>query len=402
MSKKRIGMGLIGPGFIATHHIDAVRRLGNVDVVAIADYCQEAADKRAKDLNVDRAYGRFEDLVNDPDIDVIHNTTPNYLLSPVNRMVLEAGKHIICDKPLALNADEARQLRDIAMASRKAHVLIFNYRCHPAVQQARLMSAAGELGPIPLIHGHYMQDWLTEPETYSWRLDPSKGGASSALGDIGLHWCDLAQHVSGARIVSVLADLTTVVPVRYVTDPAQQAFSKGALEGSRQVRIESEDLACVLLRFDTGARGSLIVGQVLPGHKNDLTLELCGRKLSVRWQQEQPNELWLGRTAGPNCTLTKDPSQLLPEAQRYSRLPGGHQAGWSDAFFNVISDAYTWIRSDGDPEAKPAATATFEDGYRMGCVVEAMLRSYAKGGVWEDVDAGQECAAKPAAMQNVG
>jgi predicted dehydrogenase len=232
-----------------------------VDIVAIAAHNQESADRRAKDLNVDRAYGRFEDLITDPDIDVVHNTTPNDLHCPVNRLALAAGKHIICDNPW--HSMLGKLVSSVMPQLRQArHTYWFSTTAAIPPFSRRVMISAGELGTIPFIHGQYLQDWLTAPEVYTWRLDPSKGGASSALRDIGSHWCDLAQHVSGARIVSVLADLTTVVPVRYVTDQRRQAFSKERDTSGTTIEMVSEDLASVLLRFNSGAKGSVSVGQV--------------------------------------------------------------------------------------------------------------------------------------------
>jgi predicted dehydrogenase len=383
---KRLGMGLIGPGFVAAHHIDAVRRLGDVDVVAIAGSSQQSADRKAHEYKVERSYGDFHALIADPDVQVIHNTTPNYLHLPVVMAALQAGKHIISDKPLGLNPADARAMRDAALAAKVGHVVTFNYRGNPLVQQARGMVAGGETGDVSFVHGCYLQDWMTDPEVFSWRSDPAKGGSTSALGDIGSHWCDLAEHVSGLRIVSVLADLTTVIPIRYSSGGSAEAFA-GRKTGDRtEVRVKSEDLASVLLRFEGGAKGCFSVGQVLPGHKNDLQLELNGRTCSLKWKQEEQNELWIGRHDRPNAILMKDPSLVSPAVRRYTRLPGGHQESWADAFFNVISDAYRWIREGAAPEAKPEMLPTFEDGYRSNCLVDAMLRSNARGGVWESVD----------------
>ncbi|MEO8735431.1 MAG: Gfo/Idh/MocA family oxidoreductase [Edaphobacter sp.] len=382
---KKIGMGLIGPGFVAAHHIDAVRRLGDVDVVAIAGSSQQSADKKAHEYKVDRAYGDFHALIADPDVQVIHNTTPNYLHLPITMAALQAGKHVISDKPLAMNSEQGRQLRDAAVAAKVAHVVTFNYRGNPLVQQARGMIARGETEGVSFVHGHYLQDWMTDPNVYSWRSDPAKGGVSSALGDIGSHWCDLAEHMSGLKIASVLADLTTVIPVRYSSGASAEAFS-GKGGGERvPVQVQSEDLASVLLRFENGAKGSFSVGQVLPGHKNDLQLEVNGRACSLKWKQEQQNELWIGHHNQPNCTMAKDPSLVSPDVLRYVHLPGGHQESWADAFLNLIRDAYGWIREGASPDTKPAMLPTFDDGYRSTCVVEAMLRSHAAGGVWQEV-----------------
>jgi predicted dehydrogenase len=366
-------MGLVGPGFIAAHHLDAVRRLGNVDVIGIAGSSLEAATKRAHELNAGRAYASYRDLLADPAVHVVHNTTPNHLHREVSLAALRAGKHVISDKPLAATMQEARELYEAARDANLAHVVTFNYRGYPLVQQARAMIAEGGIGRSVFVHGCYLQDWLTDERAYTWRLDPKRGGASSALGDIGSHWCDLAEHVTGARIIAVLADLQTVVPMRETP------------EGTRQ-EIVSEDLASVLLRFDNGARGCVTVGQVLPGHKNDLRLEVNGRDASLAWRQEQPNELWIGHHAKANAALTRDPSLLDPSARAYAHLPAGHPEAWADAFRNVISDAYAWIRNDARPEAKPGALPTFADGYRNSLLVDAMLKSHAAGGLWQPVE----------------
>lgn len=382
---KKLGMGLVGPGFIAAHHIDAVRRLGDVEVIAIAGSSEQSAKRKAQEYKVDRAYGDYKELIADPEIAVVHNTTPNHLHLPVTMAALEAGKHVISDKPLALNAEEARRLRDVAVGAGVAHVVTFNYRGNPLVQQARSMIASGETGGVKFVHGHYLQDWMTDANVYSWRSDPAKGGASSALGDIGSHWCDLAEHVSGMKIDSVLADLTTVVPVRFSAGGSAEAFSAKSSGESTPVKVEGEDLASVLLRFSDGSKGVFSVGQVLPGHKNDLQLELNGRQCSLKWRQEEQNELWIGRHDQPNQMMAKDPSLVLPQVRRYVHLPGGHQESWTDAFWNLMRDAYHWIREGGAPAAKPEMLPTFEDGYRSACVVDAMLRSHAGGGVWEKV-----------------
>lgn len=380
---KQLGMGLVGPGFIAAHHLDAVRRLGHVQIVGVAGSSLASAQKRARELNAGRGYASYQALIDDPDVQVIHNTTPNYLHREVSLAALRAGKHVISDKPLASNTEEARELFEAARDSRVAHVVTFNYRGYPLVQQARAMIAKGKVGPAVFVHGCYLQDWLTDERAYTWRLDPKLGGNSSALGDIGSHWCDLAEHVTGARITAVLADLHTVVPVREAPAASPKA---GKSAQTRKVKITSEDLATVLLRFDNGARGCVTVGQVLPGHKNDLRLEVNGRLASLAWRQEQPNELWIGHNAKANTLMTRDPALLDPLARGYAHLPAGHPEAWSDAFANLIADAYAWIGRGGTPKTKPVALPTFADGYRNSLLVDAMLKSHAAGGAWQAVD----------------
>jgi predicted dehydrogenase len=383
---KRLGMGLVGPGFVAAHHIDAVRRLGDVEVIAIAAASEESAQRKAREFNVARGYGSYQAMLADPRVDVVHNTTPNHLHVVVSGAALRAGKHVISDKPLAMTVEEARLLRDAAVAAGVVHVVTFNYRGNPLVQHARNLIERQELGRLSFIHGHYLQDWMTDPNVYSWRSDASRGGVSSALADIGSHWCDLAEHVTGVRIATVLADLTTVVPTRYSDGGQAQSFAAKPV-GRVAHDIRSEDLATVLLRFENGAKGTFTVGQILPGHKNDLCLEVNGLSSSLRWAQERQNELWVGHATRSNELVVKDPSVLSGDARRYAHLPAGHQEAWSDAFFNVIADAYRWIRAGGSRESKPAPTATFDDGLRSQQIIEAMLASHGAGGVWQTITA---------------
>ena len=377
-------MGLVGPGFVGTHHVDAVRRLGFVDVVAVADVDETGARAKAQELGVSKSYGSFEALAADPAVDVIHNTTPNFLHGPVIRAAIAHGKHIVSEKPLASSAAEARALWHAARDAGVVHAVTFNYRGNPMVQQARAMVAAGDIGSVHYVHGAYLQDWLLKPTDFSWRLEPDKGGSSSAVADIGSHWCDAVQHVMGLRIVSVLADLSTVVPIRYKPRDARDAFASAGDERGMPLQMRTEDLATILLRFEGGVKGVLSVGQVCAGHKNDLWFEVNGATGSLRWKQEQQNDLWIGRRDVSNSIMAKDPALLLPSAGRYARLPGGHQEGWPDAFFNVMRDIYAVIAGHPSPSSPPAY-ATFEDGYRVACLVDAVLESHERGGLWTPV-----------------
>jgi predicted dehydrogenase len=380
-------MGIVGAGFVGPHHVDAVRRLGFVDVVAVAGSSQASAEAKAKALGVPKAYASYEALLDDPDIQVVHNATPNYLHYPVNAAAIARKKHVVSDKPLAMTAAEAKKLLDQANGAGIVHAVTFNYRGNPLVQQARHTVAKGDIGKPHFLVGHYLQDWLLKDTDYSWRLEPDKGGASSALGDIGSHWCDLAQHISGLRITDVLGDITTVIPQRKKPRGSREAFAAaGANESYDLVDIQVEDLASVLLRFDNGAKGSFSVGQVCSGHKNDLILEICGQKASLRWRQEHQNELWIGRRDKANEILQKDPGLIDDEVRGYAHLPGGHQESWADAFCNLMRDIYQFIAEGRKPsDAHPPAFATFEDGYRANCIVEAILDSAKKGSVWTKV-----------------
>jgi predicted dehydrogenase len=381
-------MGIVGAGFVGPHHVDAVRRLGFVDVVAVAGSSQASADKKAEALGARKAYGSYEALLNDPDVQVVHNATPNYLHYPVNAAAIAKGKHVVSDKPLAMTAAEAKKLLDQATKAGIVHAVTFNYRGNPLVQQARHAIAKGDIGKPHFLVGQYLQDWLLKDTDYSWRLEPDKGGASSALGDIGSHWCDLAQHLSGLRITHVLGDITTVVPKRKKPIGSREAFAAAdASQKVEDVDIKVEDLASVLLKFDNGARGAFSVGQVCAGHKNDLEIEICGSKASLKWRQEHQNELLIGHRDKPNEILQKDPSLLYPEAGKYAHLPGGHQESWADAFANLMRDIYGFIAEGKKPsDPHPPAFATFEDGYRANCIVEAILQSASKGSAWTKVE----------------
>jgi predicted dehydrogenase len=381
-------MGLVGPGFVGRHHIDAIRRLGFVDVVAIAASSEASARRKADALGVARAYGSYKALAADPDVHVVHNTTPNHLHEAVILAALAHRKHIVSDKPLATTAAAARRLCDAAIQAGVVHAVTFNYRGNPMVQQARTMVAAGDIGDVRYVHGAYLQDWLIQPTDFSWRLDPEQGGESSAMGDIGSHWSDLVQHVVGQRIIEVLADLSTVVPTRIRPSGSRQAFAQDADAHGEAFSVRSEDLATVLLRFDGGAKGCVSIGQVCAGHRNDLWFEASGRTGSLRWRQEQQNELWIGRRSVANSVLPRDPNLLTPAAAAYVNLPGGHQEGWSDAFANVIRDIDGVIAHGADGRGsldRPPAFASFEDGYHAACVVEAVLDSHRRGGAWTKV-----------------
>ena len=381
----RIGMGLVGAGFVGPHHVDAVRRLGFVDVVAVAGSSDESGQKKAESLGVPKGYGSYQALIDDPDVHVVHNATPNYLHYEVTSAALAKGKHVISDKPLAMTAAQSKQLVEQARRAGVVTAVTFNYRGNPLVQQARHAIARGDIGKPHFLHGHYLQDWLLKDTDYSWRLDPEKGGASSALGDIGSHWCDLAQHVTGLRITHVLGDIATVVRTRQKPRGSREAFAAAGADEVDLVDIRVEDLASVLVRFDNGARGSFSVGQVCGGHKNDLVLEVCGSTASMRWRQEHQNELWIGHRDRANEVLQKDPSLLDDDARGYAHLPGGHQEAWADAFCNLMREIYACIAAGPPYAALPPMVATFEDGLRANRIVEAILESAADGGAWTRV-----------------
>ena len=382
---RRLRTGIIGGGFIGAQHVEAVRRLGYVDVAAIAGSSLDSARAGAKALQIERAYGSYAELLADPDIDVIHTCTPNMLHYQINRAALASGKHVISEKPLAMNARETASLVELADKSGRLAAVNFNHRGYPMVQQARAMVSAGQLGAVRLLHGAYLQDWLLYQTDWNWRLDPEAGGASRAVADIGSHWADLIQHVSGQRIVRVLADLQTVVPRRKRPISAPQTFGSSAQSAaSEEVAITTEDYAAILFQTDRGARGVFSVSQVSAGHKNQLTFEINGSSASARWNADAPNELWLGYRDQANQLLGRDPSLVAPEAKGYMYLPGGHAEGWPDALKNVMGDIYASARDGHVAPTSAHAFAAFRDGHQAALLVDAILES-AQRGAWVDV-----------------
>ncbi len=382
-----IRAGIIGAGFIGPAHVEAVRRLGDVEVVAIAASSQSSAEAKARALSIPRAYGDWHDLVRDCEVQVVHNCTPNVLHRPVTLATLAAGKHIVAEKPLGMNAREAAELLRAIQASDRVGAVCFNYRMYPMTQEARARVAAGELGELNLVHGCYLQDWLLYDTDYNWRLDAVVSGASRAIADIGSHWCDLAEFVSGRRIAAVCADLATFLPRRWRPSGELDAFagSAGAARADRvEMAVDTEDYGSVLLRFQGGAHGTCIISQISGGHKNHVRLEVNGSRGSLAWEQQRPEDLWLGRRDAPSRVLPKDASLLSPAARLHAHYPAGHGEGYPDSFRNLLGRVYEFIRSGADPRHDPADFPTFEDGLRSATVVEAILASQQAGG-WVEV-----------------
>lgn len=380
---KTLKAAILGAGFIGRAHLEAVRRLGFVEVVAIAQSSEARAKELAKQLHVPRAYGDYRDVLRDPDIDVIHNCTPNHLHYAINKAVLEHGKHLLSEKPLTMTSAEARDLWQTAKGKRLVAGVNFNYRQFPLVQQMRAMVRSGELGDVRIVRGEYLQDWLLYETDYNWRLEPQYGGSTRALGDIGSHLIDLAQYVSGKRIAEVFADMATVVPVRLKPRSGRLTFETGGADDAEPVKVDTEDYSSVLVRFDDGTRGVFTVSQVSPGCKNGLALYLDGSKAACGWEQEQPARLWIGRRDRANETLMRDPSLVGREVASFVHYPGGHEEGWADALKNMMLNFYRAVADGAD--APPDSVASLEEGYRVMLVLDAVVRS-AKEGRWVKVE----------------
>ncbi|MGL5599713.1 MAG: Gfo/Idh/MocA family protein [Silvania sp.] len=378
-----INVGIIGSGFIGPAHIEALRRLGFVQVVALCDGSQTLAEEKAKELNIPHAYGSVEALLAHPDLHVVHNCTPNHLHAQINRQILRAGKHVFSEKPLCMTPEEARELVALAEQAGVIHGVSFVYRQFAMVRQAASMLEAGDLGRLFAAHGSYLQDWMLLETDYNWRVDAALGGASRAVADIGSHWCDTIQFITGRRITAVMADLSIVWPTRKSNVAGNQTFSEAQEAVYEDKPVSTEDFGSVLFRFDDGSKGSFNVSQVSAGRKNRLSLEVNGSEASVAWDQEVPQQLWVGHRAQPNQTLTDDPSLMNRDVANSAHFPGGHIEGWPDAFKNMMAQFYRAVQAGFMPE-KPVF-ATFHDGADVMYIIDAIVKSHRQQG-WVSVE----------------
>jgi len=375
---RRIKAGIIGTGFIGPAHVEAVRRLGFVEMKAVAEASEELAKRKAENLHIPVAYGDYHKLLEDDEIEVVHNCTPNYLHFKINTEIMEAGKHIISEKPLALNSYESRKLVQLASKTGVVNGIDFNYRHYPLVQQARAMVQRGEIGEIYAVRGSYLQDWLFFETDYNWRLEPEIGGESRAVGDVGSHWCDTAQFVTGLKITSVCADLRTILPYRKKPKRPIETYKGKELtpDDYEEVPIKTEDYAGVLFELENGARGLFGISQMAAGRKNRLYLEVDGSKCAIAWDQERPNEMWIGRRDAPNQILVKDPSLVHPEVKKYVHYPGGHPEAYPDGIKMFVRNFYEFVAEGKDPKSDQPDFPTFEDGHHEVVICEAILRSH--------------------------
>jgi predicted dehydrogenase len=373
-------VGVAGAGFIGPAHIEALRRLG-MHVIGISENTPERSRERAGDMHLAKAYDSYEAMLADPDLDVIHITTPNYLHYPQAKAALLAGKHVICEKPLAMDTKESGELVQLAKEKNLVNAVNFNIRFYPLALQARSIVQSNGIGEVRIIQGSYLQDWLLLPTDWNWRLEPELGGEMRAVADIGSHWIDLITFISGLEVESVFADFKTFIPVRRKPTTSIDTFGGKLQTASEYVEqsIRTEDYATVLLHFSGGGRGVLTVSQVSAGRKNRLYYEMDGAQSALAWDSERPNELWIGHRERPNEVLMKDPSLLAPEVRAYASYPGGHNEGFPDTFKQTYSAVYNYILA-GDYDS-PANFATFADGHMELVIGEAILRS-AREGRW--------------------
>jgi predicted dehydrogenase len=382
-SREALGAAIVGGGFAAASHLDALRRVEGATPLGVLTSSPERSRQAAARLGLERAYGSLEAVLDDDDVAVVHVCTPNDLHHAVTSAALEAGKHVLSEKPLAFDLAQAADLAARARSAGVATGVCFTYRHFPLVQELRTILRRGEAGPVHLIHGAYLQDWLLFDDDWNWRLESARAGAARAVGDIGSHWLDLARHVTGDEVVAVCAQLGRLHEERWRPGEVR-TFERGDAGDRARVPVDTEDLATVLLRFASGATGACTISQVSAGKKNELTLELAAASRSFAWNQEDPNVLRIGRRDGPDERLVRDPSLLSEAAAPLARYPGGHQEGWPDAIRNLVADFYAAARAVRGGEEPAPTVASFEEALEVTRVVEAIVRSDRER-AWVDV-----------------
>ena len=363
----RLKAAVVGTGFIGVVHVEALRRLG-VEVVGVVGSSPERARAKAATYPLPPVYDSLEQALDDDRVDVVHLTSPNDLHHPQVEQVLAAGKHCVCEKPLALDSTQSAELVELAERSGLVHCTNFNIRFYPQCQEARHRVRSGAVGEVWNVHGAYLQDWLHEPTDWNWRLEPARGGALRAVGDIGSHWLDLAQFVTGRRVEAIFADLQTAIPVRQRPTGPVETFSAASGEGE-PVEMQTDDVAHLLLRLEGGGRGSCVISQVSAGRRNAVRFEVDGSKGAIAWDSERNEELWLGHRDRPNELLWRDPSLLAGPVR--GSVPAGHHEGFQDTFKELYAAVYRAVAAGEPGDDYP----TFRDGHRENVLADAVLQS---------------------------
>jgi predicted dehydrogenase len=380
---KPIRTAIFGTGFMGRVHLEAVRRLEFVEAAAIAGRNAEAAQRLGEGFSIPKITTDYREILRDPTIDAVHVCTPNALHFPMAKDALQAGKHVICEKPLATSVEEGAELVALAARQGVSNCVCHNLRFYPMVQQMRAMREAGDLGEILVVQGTYFQDWLLYETDWNWRVDAKASGPSRCMADIGSHWFDLAEHVTGLRVSSLCADLQTFHATRTQPKHSVETFANKVLrpEDYGETAVDTEDFGAVIFHMGTRARGSVAASQVSAGRKNRFNIEIYGTRSSAAWNQERPDELWVGHRESGNEIFIKDPSLLKPSARSYADLPGGHSEGYDDTFKQIFRRFYASIRPGGTPEYPQ-----FIDGLRQLTILDAVLGSH-RTRAWVDVPA---------------
>ena len=381
---KQIRTAILGTGFMGRVHLEAVRRTESVEAAAIVGRRPQAARRLGTGFSIPTIATDHREILRNPAIDAVHICTPNAQHFSMAKEALAAGKHVLCEKPLATSVEEGEELVSLAAQRGLRNCVCHNWRYYPMVQQMRAMREAGDLGDILVVQGTYSQDWLLYDTDWNWRVETKAGGPSRCMADIGSHWFDMAEHVTGLRVKSLCADLQTFHPKRKQPKHSVETFANKLLgpEDYIETPVDTEDFGAVIFRMGARTRGSVTASQVSAGRKNRLSIEIYGTRSSVAWDQERPDELWAGHRDGGNQVFVKDPSLLKPAARAYADLPGGHSEGYDDTFKQVFRRFYASI---GKPDAVPEYPQ-FTDGLRQLTILNAVLQSNRARG-WVDVPA---------------
>lgn len=363
---------IIGLGFVGRAHLESLRRIG-IPVRGMLGSSRERGEETRASLGLERAYASLEELAADPSVTGVHICTPNYVHFEQASTLLRAGKHVLCEKPLAMDSRESEMLVKLEKECGRVGAVAYNLRYYPLCQEAKAAIAAGAIGMPRLVHGGFLQDWLLFPSDWNWRLDPKLGGELRAVSDIGTHWLDLMMWITGRKVTEVCADLATVVPVRQRPRGRVETFQKAANVEREEVLIKTDDYASVLLHFEDDLRGVMTVSQVSAGRKASLSFEVDGTKGSLAWDSESPNSMWVGRRDNPSEIVLKDPVQLSPAARAFAAYPAGHAEGYPDTFVQLFREYYAYLDA-GDFDA-PRPFPTFATGDHELTLCEAIAKS---------------------------
>jgi len=356
---KIIRTAIIGSGFMGSAHTEALCRIGGVKISAIVSDDQTRAQEIAHQYSIPSVYSDWNEMIKDDTIEVVHNCTPNSLHFEINKAIIQSGKHVLSEKPLTLTSAESEELLKLLRPTKLVHAINYNYRMLPLIQEARARIGNGEIGDLFLAHGQYLQDWLQYDTDFNWRLETELGGESRAIADIGSHWCDLIQFITSRKIIAVNAQLVTIHKQRKKPKTRVETFQDSREGATETVKINTEDAGSVLLKFEGGLTGTLMVSQVSAGRKNRLWFEIDGSEASLTWNQETPNQLLIGKRNQANELLLKDPGLLGNEARRFAHFPGGHPEGYPDGLKNLFIEFYNFIRSGGNPIRYQPVSPTF-------------------------------------------
>lgn len=382
---EKLKIGVVGTGFIGSKHIEAISRIPEAELVAVVDSYAPKGQQTADRLGV-KYYGSVEEMLEKEQVDVVHNCTPTSMHYTVNEAVIKANKHLYCEKPLALSAEEGEKLVQLLKEHPVANGVNLNYRMNALVQDMHDRVKQGQTGRTFLVTGSYVQDWMMMQDDYDWRLDPKVGGASRAIADIGSHLFDTTQFVTGKKITAVNAKLMVVHPTRLKYEKAGGTFSKEKGSAFQEVPVVNEDAASIMVQFEDGTNGLFQVSQISAGHKNDMRVRFDFEKCSYEWHQEENNLLYIGHRDEPNQIKQREAGALTEEARRYTGLPAGHPEGWNDVLYQAINAFYQSILNDTYHKEVPYATVS--QGAWIMKIIEACLRSD-KLGQWVNVETGE-------------